>query len=341
MGQLGHMVKNSLALKICLPVSVVVFFLMVLSGTALYYLHAGLSYRWHLDDHVHAELWFVLLLGGGTVCLVAVLTLVLYYYLLRRYVSIPVYAIELAMEARSRGEKDVYADVIARDEIGRLAIALNSMIERQLESSSKYAQVLNTIKDGVVAMDGEGRILVANPALESMLGYGEGALTGRKFQSLLETDTMGEVPEEAPVSNFSGEHSICHKDGARLTVEITVAEMETVDGIGYTGVVRDIRVQKAAQESLEFNNEVLRIQTALYACIQSSQHLDELVESILPVIAHMRGMGASGGACLFLVGPDNNLDALGAYGFSLQGSALKGLWDSVEAAWSQKVVYSF
>ena len=82
MGQLGHRVRNSLALKICLPVSAVVLLLTVLSGTTLYYLHESLSHRWHLEDHVHAESWHVLLIGGGTIFLVAVFTLVLYYYLL-------------------------------------------------------------------------------------------------------------------------------------------------------------------------------------------------------------------------------------------------------------------
>ncbi len=285
------------------------------------------------------------------VCLVVFLTLMmtlaLLYVFMNRYVITPVHALELAMAARARGEKDVYAEILARDEIGRLALALNHMIEHQLEARAMHTLVLETIQDGVVALDSTGRIEVANPAMESMLGYDRGALVNENFLSLLfggdfvksfgpdgSDHDLGTVLQ---IGETDGEALIQHRNGSRFPVEIVMVRMEEGGTAGYAGVVRDIRTQKAAQESLQFNNEALRIQSALYASIQSAQDRKELVESVLPVIAHMRETGPTSRACMFLTDEYNRLQLAGAYGISKEDAYYQTLWESLQRAWKQSV----
>ncbi|MCF6286963.1 MAG: PAS domain S-box protein, partial [Candidatus Hydrogenedentes bacterium] len=199
------------------------------------------------------ESWaYTLIVPGMLLAVVAVLGAFMFFFL-RRYVLTPVHAIELALEARSRGEVDVYAQILAQDEIGHLALALNTMIEVQIESRVKHTQVLNTIQDGVVALDAGGIIQVANPSMESMLGYHEGALTGKNFLTLLfgggaahggdgGWDTLGPTGS-LKIGPASGEITVCHQDGSRFPAYMVVSEMAMSKGTGYTGVVRDIRIQ--------------------------------------------------------------------------------------------------
>ncbi len=293
-----------------------------------------------ISDALH-YVWLV-------VFLMLTLMLALLYFILQRYVITPVHALELAMAARGRGEKDVYAEILAQDEIGRLALALNHMIEHQLEARAMHTLVLDTIQDGVVALDETGRIEVANPAMERMLGYERGALVNENFLSLLyggdfvasfgpEGSAHG-LGDMLQIGETNGEALIQHRDGSRFSVEMVMVRMEDVGSAGYAGVVRDIRTQKAAQESLQFNNEALRIQSALYASIQSAQDREELVESVLPVIAHIRETGPTARACVFLADRDNCLEFAGAYGISQEDPYFQILWEALQRAWQQSVV---
>lgn len=293
-----------------------------------------------ISDALH-YVWLV-------VFLMLTLMLALLYFILQRYVITPVHALELAMAARGRGEKDVYAEILARDEIGRLALALNHMIEHQLEARAMHTLVLDTIQDGVVALDETGRIEVANPAMEAMLGYERGTLVTENFLTLLfggdfvrsfgPEGSAHDLGAALQIGETNGEALIQHRDGSRFPVEIVMVRMEESGRTGYAGVVRDIRTQKAAQESLEFNNEALRIQSALYASIQSAQNRDELMEGVLPVIAHMRETGPASRACMFLADEYNRLQPAGAYGISVEDPYYQTLWGALQDAWKQSVV---
>ena len=212
---------------------------------------------------------------------IAALLMLLAYLVLRRYVIVPLHAIELAMELRLQGEEGVYADVIAQDEIGRLALALNAVVEQKLDGQVKYKHVLDTIGDGVVVLDADGTIRVVNPAAEAMFGFGGESMVGERFLGLL-LGEVGSGDAELDISEFQARHSgqigqtagelmARRRDGHRFPVEIAVTEMETREGAAFTGVIRDISEQKAAQEALEFNNEALTLQTVLYGCIQRAR----------------------------------------------------------------------
>ena len=224
------------------------------------------------------------------------------YLLLRRYVLDPVYTIELALDLRSRGEDGVYAGSIARDEIGRLAVTLSGMVDQKLESQVRYKKVLDTMLDGVVVLDSEGVIRTANPAIADLFGYGADDVVGQDFLNLLfgHSDAPGAL---MGISEFHAQHTRAigraageliarHRDGRRFPVEIAVTEMGAGGDAAFTGVIRDISLRKSTQEALEFNNEVLRLQAQLYACIQRASDLESLFQRVLPLIADMREIRA-------------------------------------------------
>ena len=284
-------------------------------------------------------------LGGLVALLMAMMTL-LTYILLRRYVLDPLHAIELALDSRSRGDEGVYAEVIARDEVGSMAIALNTMIEQQLESQVKYKKVLDTITDGVVVLDSRGLIQVANPAIRTMFGFENENMLGENFLNLLlgQTDAPEFMPSIADlhaqhaseIGLAAGELIARRRDGRKFPVEISLTAMETREGPAFTGVIRDISAHKATHEALEFNNEALRLQATLYAFIQHAYSIEHLFLSTLPVIAGIREMKAERRVAIFLNEPSEDALQLIAVYDEDKDPAWRGAMErSVRRAWSE------
>ncbi len=295
---------------------------------------------------------------GALAALLMVTMTLLAYVLLRRYVLDPLHAVELALDSRSRGDEGVYADVIARDEVGCLAIALNTMIEQQLESQVKYKKVLDTITDGVVVLDARGVIQVANPAIRTMFGFENENMTGENFLNLLlgqieVTEIMPTIADlhaqhASEIGLAAGELIARRRDGRKFPVEISLTAMETREGPAFTGVIRDISTHKATQEALEFNNEALRLQATLYAFIQHAYSIEHLFQSVLPVIAGIREMKAERRVAVFLNEPDEGTIHVGAVydeGFDpawrvAMEKAVRRAWSDGEIEGRQVLVYS-
>ncbi|MCY1285129.1 diguanylate cyclase (GGDEF) domain protein [compost metagenome] len=74
------------------------------------------------------------------------------------------------------------------DELGLLGQNLNTMIDRLAQSEARDSMVLETICDGFLEMDMQGRILKTNAALDAMLGCRRAEPIGRNVSELLATD---------------------------------------------------------------------------------------------------------------------------------------------------------
>ncbi|MCF6285984.1 MAG: response regulator, partial [Candidatus Hydrogenedentes bacterium] len=70
----------------------------------------------------------------------------------------------------------------------------------------------------------------------------------------------------------------------------------------------------------------------------SAQRLDALTEGVLPVLAHMRDMAATGRACLYIADRDGELKLRGAYGFSKEDQCFESFKEILHRAWGQGLV---
>lgn len=93
----------------------------------------------------------------------------------------------------------VYLGKGAPAEVAELAASLNDMAERLqavvaslAEQKSRAETVLRKINDGVVVVDGDGRVVLANPAAEEILATEPGAMQGR---TLIEATFNTELSE--------------------------------------------------------------------------------------------------------------------------------------------------
>ncbi len=132
---------------------------------------------------------------------------------------------------------------------GQLRLANN---ERRLRT------LLETVRDGVVVIDGRGLIHEFNRAAERMFGYEASEMVGTSVNRLMTEDTAA-IHDEG-VKSFqeiearlmaSGRQAIArHRDGSEFPVEIMVGDTRLGDRQMHVGLVRDITERKAFESRL-------------------------------------------------------------------------------------------
>ncbi|AWK84997.1 two-component system sensor histidine kinase AtoS [Azospirillum thermophilum] len=73
-------------------------------------------------------------------------------------------------------------------EVGEIAVEINSMARALLDARSLTENILNSIADGVIAVDWAGQVTAINPAAEQMLGVAAAGVIGKPYESLFKPD---------------------------------------------------------------------------------------------------------------------------------------------------------
>lgn len=143
------------------------------------------------------------------------------------------------------------------------------MLRRSIRDGAvRLAAIQNTLGEGLVVMDREGRIVEANPQAERMLGCESGALVGANAHELFHETSGVQASDECPMLRvvrtgvtFRSEDEVFrHRDGSGLHVGVSAAPL-VVDGRieGAVIVFRDITDIRAYQQEireLAFRDEV-------------------------------------------------------------------------------------
>ncbi|HXG14674.1 MAG TPA: PAS domain S-box protein [Calidithermus sp.] len=141
--------------------------------------------------------------------------------------------------------------------------------ERETEvraSESRFRGLLEMAPDGIVIVDQQGRITLANTQAQKMFGYTAEELVGQPVELL--------VPE--PLRSAHAGHRAAYqaqprtrpmgvglelagrrKDGSQFPVEISLSPVETEDGRLVISVVRDITERRRAEARIRALNEDL------------------------------------------------------------------------------------
>ncbi len=101
-----------------------------------------------------------------------------------------------------------------------LAVALRGAahVQRLTEETSKLKAVVDQSSDGILVLDGEGRVQLWSPALERLTGRTEAEASGRPLGELLAT--VGE--DGAPIDPFTAGQQLLNVHRPRASVELTV-----------------------------------------------------------------------------------------------------------------------
>jgi PAS domain S-box-containing protein len=164
--------------------------------------------------------------------------------LMAQTVTMPLRQLHSAVERVGRGDFTAIAEVHAGHEVGDLARAFNRMTQ---SINVRHEQILESMSDGLVAVDRAGNVAEMNRAAESLLGMKRDAALGRDFRgslppelaSALEDSLAGNEPlrgEKIPVPGTAGirilrvsTSPISDADGTSKGAEISfldVTEME-------------------------------------------------------------------------------------------------------------------
>jgi PAS domain S-box-containing protein len=126
--------------------------------------------------------------------------------------------------------------------------------EQQLE---QYATIVETVDDGVYAVDADARFVLVNDAFCGMTGWDRDELLGSPA-SLVHDESVTTTAEEAAAAVAAGERDratieleVETKAGERVPVETRLQPFPAEGGTGRCGVVRDVTERKEREQQLE------------------------------------------------------------------------------------------
>jgi len=149
---------------------------------------------------------------------VAAVVVILAAALIARMITRPVRQMTHAAQRMSSGEIEQTIPVMTKDEVGQLGHAFNEMSRSVRDSlaaitaeRSKLATVLASVADGLAMVDAEGKLALANPALERLFGFKESAVLGQPVIRALRDDEIDEALRK------------CLSTGQQQTVQVSPA----------------------------------------------------------------------------------------------------------------------
>ena len=135
-------------------------------------------------------------------------------------------------------------------------------------SEIRFRHVWEACLEGLLVVDGEGRIALANPSLDAMFGYAAGELIGQPLEILLPEplrerhaglrSAFAATPEARqmmPMRDLFG----LRKDGSRFYVEVSLSGMPSDGGRYVMATVADITTRKEAEIALRQSKQRLSL----------------------------------------------------------------------------------
>jgi PAS domain S-box-containing protein len=151
--------------------------------------------------------------------------------------------------------------------------------EISFASSDTFREIFRTSAEGIIMIDDQGKILLANPVSETMFGYAPQTLVGHSLEDLLPLRYRGrhvgfrEQFNEHPAPRRMGigrDLQALRVDGSEFPVEISLSYTQIGGKILSMAFITDISLRKTAADRLKKSEEQL---------IQYAAELEKKVQS--------------------------------------------------------------
>jgi PAS domain S-box-containing protein len=202
----------------------------------------------------------VILAGGIALLAVAAIAIAM-----ARSITRPVLRLQEGAARISRGEYDVRLPETGRDELGMLAQGLNqiaaTLSKEQTQLRRRLERMYGLSSDLLCVVDFEGRFSEVNPAIEHVLGFGQGDLLGTPFLELVHPEdreatqaALATLAEGRGVTGLENRHR--RKDGSWRWL-LWNAAADTRERFIYA-VGRDVTARRREEENLRRFATVVR-----------------------------------------------------------------------------------
>ncbi|MEZ5541133.1 MAG: EAL domain-containing protein [Pseudomonadota bacterium] len=201
-----------------------------------------MNYQWQQTGNLtpgHMAIWLTLVCITGLVTLFAI-----------RSVSRSLQPIQ-ALIARSGASRHAELGRLrphSTDEIGFVTQVVGKLFRQLGEQESHMRTVVETAAEGIIVVDGKGRVRTFNPAAERLFGYSVTEIRHRLLYPLLPDlfNTAHEIRLVAGEREMEGRH----RNGTSIQMSVRVSPMRSNGERMYTCMVADITRRKSMEQQL-------------------------------------------------------------------------------------------
>lgn len=163
------------------------------------------------------------------------------------------------VDGRPPDGRDADASGVGDNRVGRSGAGGDA------DGSARYRRIVETIRDGVFALDGDWTLVDVNPPFASMVGHDRDALVGTHAAELIATDGSLERAEEAWAALQRGEVesgsirlTLRRGDGDRFPAEVRYGRFPLPDGgVGAVGLARDVSAREEREARIRDHRDQL------------------------------------------------------------------------------------
>ncbi|MFW6115720.1 MAG: PAS domain S-box protein [Chloroflexota bacterium] len=193
-----------------------------------------------------------------------------------------------------------------KEEVQGLVLSLLDVTERErlmqalAEERARLAAVITNAPEGIVVVDDEARIVLANPATEEI--YGREPPHGEPYQShgdlcLCHPDGTAYRPRDLPLTrsaldgetHTAVEMALIRPGGESRALLVVSAPIRDKKGAvtGAVGVFRDITERKRIEETVRLYADRLRVLREIDKAILAARGAEEIADNALPLLREL------------------------------------------------------
>jgi two-component system sensor histidine kinase VicK len=184
--------------------------------------------------------------------LLALLVTVFLGFFIARSITVPINDVTKKAERMSQGDFSQVVSVKSDDEIGQLASMFNLLREKLdytlseiSNEKSKLEAILKNMVDGLLAVDMEGRVILANPAAMEMLSITQSDIEEKQYDDIINVFNKELVLEQL-IQNcgIGGFHGNFDHGGKSYAVRYDKFQEENEQDAGFILLLQDITEQQ-------------------------------------------------------------------------------------------------
>jgi len=191
--------------------------------------------------------------------LVFILLLLILFVAFYQSVTYTIAALEGSAKMMHDGKMDGLVHLPARDELGGVVRAFNSIAANLMEANLRVGAVVEHAVLAIIIIDRSGVIQTFNPAAEAMFGYSKDAMIGSNVLQLMPERyrQQHQLALEKFVATGKGmqdDHEIqlsaVRNGGEEFPMQMIIAPMKLEGGLSFVGMLRDVSERKKLEAAL-------------------------------------------------------------------------------------------